>query len=73
MRLISDAYGKGIVRAQVENTNLRAYATASDVTSAESFKTCETVAFFGNKYVDVVENLNDGRAAMNSSVFCEYR
>ena len=46
MRLVSDAYGKGIVRAQVENTNLRAYATSSDVTSAECFKTCQTVSFF---------------------------
>ena len=46
MRLVSDAYSKGIVRAQVENTNLRAYATSSDVTSAESFKTCQTVSFF---------------------------
>ena len=44
MRLISDAYNKGIVRAQVENTNLRAYATSTDVTSAESFKTCQTVS-----------------------------
>ena len=59
MRLMSDAYGKGIVRAQVENTNLRAYATQSDVTSAESFKTCPAVSFFGQNYVDVVENLND--------------
>ena len=47
MRLISDAYGKGIVRAQVENTNLRAYAKKSDVTSAESFKTCKTEMFLG--------------------------
>ena len=45
MRLVSDAYNKGIVRGQVEHTNLRAYATSSDVTSAESFKTCPTVFF----------------------------
>ena len=35
MRLVSDAYGKGIVRAQVENTTLRAYATSSNMTFAE--------------------------------------
>ena len=29
-RLMSDAYGKGIVRGQVENTNLRAYSTSND-------------------------------------------
>ena len=45
MRIVSDAYNKGIVRAQVENTNLRAYGTSSDVTSAECSKTCQTVSF----------------------------
>ena len=69
MRIVSDAYGKGIVRAQVENTNLRAYATSSDITSAESIKTCKTVSFFGQNYVDVVENLNDGKASPTSTVF----
>ena len=59
MRIMSDAYGKGIVRAQVENTNLRAYAREYDITSAESIKACLTVAFFGQNYLDVVENLND--------------
>ena len=66
---VRDDGTKGIVRAQVENTNLRAYATSSDVTSAESFKTCKTVSFFGQSYVDVVENLNDEKAAPNSTVF----
>ena len=46
-RIMSDAYGKGIVRVQVENTNLRAYSKDKDVTSAESIKTCLTVSFFG--------------------------
>ena len=45
MRLMSDAYGKGIARAQVENTNHRAYGTPSDVTAAESFKPCGTQSF----------------------------
>ena len=30
-RLMCDAYGKGIVRGQVENTNLRANAKSNDV------------------------------------------
>ena len=30
-RLMSDAYGRGIVRGQAENTNLRAYAKDHDV------------------------------------------
>ena len=41
-RILSDAYGKGIVRGQVECANLRAYAREDDVTSAESIKTCRT-------------------------------
>eukprot|EP00959_Pyramimonas_sp_CCMP1952_P030396 637106-Pyramimonas_sp.AAC.1 len=38
-RIMSDACGKGIARGQVECANLRACATYSDATSAESFKT----------------------------------
>ena len=49
---MSDAYGKGIVRGQVENTNLRAYSRDSDVTSAESIKTCQAVNLVGANYVD---------------------
>ena len=44
-RIMSDAYGKGVVRGQVENTNLRAYSRDNDVTSAESIKTCQTEIF----------------------------
>ena len=71
MRL-SDAYGKGIVRAQVENVNLRAYGFTSDVTSAESFKTCGTASFFGQNYVDIVENLNDEKRSSNSTVIAGF-
>ena len=56
---MSDAYGKGIVRGQCENTNLRAYTKESDVTFAESFRTCQTVSFFGREYVDTVLRLAD--------------
>ena len=46
-RIMSDAYGKAVVRAQVENTNLRAYARERDITSAESIRTCQTAAVSG--------------------------
>ena len=46
IRILSNTYGKGIVRAQVENTNLRAFSKDCDVTAAESIKTCPTVAFY---------------------------
>ena len=36
-RLMSDAYGRGIVRGQAENTNLRAYAKDYDVTLASLY------------------------------------
>ena len=45
IRIMSDAYGKGIFRGQVENTNHRAYTKKTDVTAAESIKTCQTVIF----------------------------
>ena len=45
-RLMSDAYGKGIVRGQAENTNLRANAKANDVTAADTFRTSQAEAFF---------------------------
>ena len=70
-RIMSDAYGRGIVRAQVENTNLRAYSTESDVTAAESIKTCKTEAFYGHNSVDIVQNLNDKHVPGTSTVFAE--
>ena len=72
MRLMSDAYGKGIVRGQAENTNLRAY-TKEDaaVTFAESFRTCQTEAFFGREYVDMVERLNDHVKQESRTTFAE--
>jgi len=63
MRLMSDAYGKGIVRGQVECTNLRANFKGTDTTHAESFKTSQTQAFYGREYCDMIERLNDGRAS----------
>ena len=71
MRIMSDAYGKGIVRGQVENTNLRAYAKDNDVTFAEAFRTGQTEAFYGREYVDLVERMNDKVTGERRSVFGE--
>ena len=65
------AYGQGIVRAQVDNTNLRAYATSRDITSAECIKACNTDNLFGQNYVDVLENLNDRKVSVTSTFFLQ--
>ena len=70
-RIMNDVYGKGIVRGQVENTNLRTYSKDNDVTSAESIKTCKTVSFFGSNYVDVNQRLNDRVLAERNSILAE--
>ena len=70
-RLMNDAYGKGIVRGQAENTNLRAYGRSNDVTAAETFRTTQTVSFFGREYFDVVQRMNDRVASEKSAVFGE--
>ena len=57
--IMSDAYGKGIVRGQIENMNLRAHARDRDVTAAESINTCLFVNLSGNNYVDLFQRLND--------------
>ena len=41
-RLMSDAYGKGIVRGQVEIASLRVHAREDDVTFAEAPRTSQT-------------------------------
>lgn len=71
MRLMSDAYGKGIVRGQAENTNLRATKTDVDVTRAEAFRTCQTEAFYGREYVEMVERLNDCKSNRKRAIFGE--
>ena len=70
-RLMSDAYGKGIVRGHIETTNLRANAKANDVTAAETFRTSQTEAFFSSEYVDVVQKMNDWVALEKAAVFGE--
>ena len=70
-RLMSDAYGKGIVRGQAENTNLRANNKENAVTHAESFRTCQTEAFYGREYLDLVQLLNDRRQPDAKATFAE--
>ena len=70
-RIMNDAYGKGLVRGQVENAILRAYSKDQDVTSAESIKTCLTVNFFGANYVDVIQRLNDRVVAERNTILAE--
>jgi len=70
-RLMSDAYGRGIVRGQAENTNLRANGKFNDVTAAECFKTCGTAAFFGREYFDMIERLTNAKADVKSVLFGE--
>ena len=43
-RILSDYYGKGIVRSNQERTNLRAYSRSNDVTAAECINTNKNVA-----------------------------
>ena len=56
-RICSDYYGKGIVRSNQESTNLRAYASADDVTAAESIATTKTCVMPGASAVTIVEKL----------------
>ena len=58
-RIMCDAYGKGIVRGQVDNTHARACSRTHDVTVAGSMKTSLTEHVFGHNYVDMVQRLND--------------
>ena len=70
-RLMNDAYGRGIVRGQAENTNLRANGKSNDVCAAECFRTCGTTTFFGREYFDMVERLTKSNAEARSVVFGE--
>ena len=68
---MSDAYGKGIVRGQVENTNLRACGKENAVTHAETFRSSQTESFFGREYLGIVELLNDKRPPAGKTTFGE--
>ena len=45
--IVCDAFGKGIVRGQVENTNIRVDSQFDVVRVAEPIKTCKTENVFG--------------------------
>lgn len=70
-RFMSDAYGKGVVRGQAESTNLRVYAKANAVTSAETMKASTTQSFYGREFLETVERLNDGKDAASRATFAE--
>ena len=53
-RLLSDIYGRGVVRGAVEAVNLLVSSHPHDVAAAETVKTADTESFFGRQYVDVV-------------------
>ena len=62
---------KGIVRGQVENTNLRADSQTNDVTAVEPIQTCKTEHLFGRNDVDLVQRLNDKYLSDTSTIFAE--
>jgi hypothetical protein len=68
---MNDAYGRGIVRGQVENMNLRAYHQLSRVTAAEAIITCRTSRFAGVEYVNVVQKLTDHVLPDHATVIAE--
>ena len=70
-RFMSDAYGKGVVRGQAENTNLRCDGRENDVSHAETFRTSQTETFHGKEYLKVVEALNDQRPSVQTANFYE--
>ena len=70
-RLMTMAYGHGVVRGQVENANLRAYSDNNNVTAAESIHTSPTIAFSGRSYVHFVQRMNDGVFPDETAVVAE--
>ena len=72
--LVESAWGEtaeGVARGQEENANLRAFQKENAVTAAESIKTCQTEAFYGREYVEVVERLCDKKEIKARAIFGE--
>ena len=59
MRIMSDAYQKGIVRGQVEGCNLRANHREDTVVAAERVSTAEFTSFPGHAFLNTVRRLAD--------------
>ena len=57
-RILSDYYGRGIVRSNQESTNLRAYSRTEDVTAAEPIKTNKNVNLLAAGALKLVERVN---------------
>ena len=55
-RILSDAYGKDVVRSQQERTNLNANAKDIDPTAAETIRTSQREPFPGNELLAYIEN-----------------
>ena len=62
-RLLSDSYGKGVVRSAVETTNLQTQSRDNNVCAAETVIAGPlTVTFLGKEFVDLLEKVS-GTAA----------
>ena len=57
-RILSDYYGRGIVRSKQESTILRAYSRTEDVTAAESIKTNKNINLPAAGALKLVERMN---------------
>ena len=57
-RILSDYYGRGIVRSNQESTNLRTYIRWGDVTSAEAIKTNKNIVLPAAGALRLVEKMN---------------
>ena len=57
-RILSDYYGRGIVRSNQESTNLRAYSRKNDVTAAECIKTNKNALLPAAEALHIVEKYN---------------
>ena len=62
-RILSDYYGRGIVRSNQESTNLRAYSRTDEVTAAETIKTNKNVIMPAAGALKLVERMNGCTAA----------
>ena len=70
-RLMNEAYGRGIVRGQVENLNLRAYHDTKRVTAAEAIMTCRTTKFLGVDSVNMIQRLVGNEVPDSNMVLAE--
>ena len=70
IRSTSEADGKGTVRGEVENTNLRAYSKSHDVSSAEAIHTSLATFLFGREFENMVQILNGKGMSTRTCILC---